>query len=156
MIKLYCRCGEQLEVIDSDDSMPRTMACPKCAKEYELSLTEIVKRNTHPTNKFYTFYHRYNKAIGVYLERNRNEAYVTNFLFVEAINEDEAKDIVENFCFGIDVYPIVWDGGELVTTEIDQYAEDYVHEFHYGYSACVIFRNGHVTWHIHERTTERK
>lgn len=151
MIKLYCRCGEQLEVIDSDDSMPRTFACPKCAKEYELSLTEIVKRSTNPTNKFYTFGHKYDKAIGLYL--SRTEGYAVNYLFVEAIDEDEAEDIVTDLVRND--YDVMWDNGELVTSEIDQYVENYVHEFHYGYSACVIFRNGNVTWHINEQITER-
>lgn len=152
MFKPYCRCGEQLEVIDSDGSMPRTFACPKCAKEYALSLTEIVKRSTYSTNKFYTFYHQYNNAIGIYLPPNGKEAYATSYLFVEAIDDCEAEDIVRELVYHS--CDVMWDGGELVTSDITQYVEDYVHEFHYGYSACIIFRNGDVTCHANERMPE--
>lgn len=154
MFKLYCHCGEQLEVIDSDDSMPRTFACPKCGKEYALSLTEIVKRSTYPTNKFYMFEHRHNNVIGLYPTHNGIEAYATDYLFVEATDEYEAQDIVRELVDN--PHDVEWDKGELYTKEINEYVEAFLREFRSVSSPCVVFRNGDIIQYFRADLTERR
>ena len=154
MLKLYCSCGEQLEVLNSDDSMPRTLACPKCVKEYELFIREIVKRSTRPTNTFYMFKHKYNGVIGLYPTYNKKEAYVTDYLFVEAINEYEAQDIVSELVNK--PYDVKWDGGELFTKCIDQYVQDYVREFRSASSPCIVCRDGKIHQYFRVDLTERE
>jgi hypothetical protein len=144
MIALYCtHCETELEVLESDDTMVRTLICPKCGKEYACTLREI--KDTTPTNLFYKFQcNNLVKCVKIWNARWHYWDY-TYEVYIEANDKEEAKNILLNLLADeSDIKFISRNGNAICVPNIEEYIEAHVDTFSKGRYATLIYRNGNI------------